>query len=64
MNWVIKCSYPQGSHVVMHDGERLRFSDKQEAVNRAEILSAMTRDAASRNMRANNVTYIVVEESI
>lgn len=64
MNWIIKCSYPQGSHAVMWNDDKLRFTDKQDAVHRAEVLNATTRESAERAGRHNDVTYIVVEEEL
>lgn len=64
MDWIIKCSYPAGSHTVMWDGEKLRFKDRQAALDRAETLNATTRDSAERAGRHNEVKYIVVEEGI
>jgi hypothetical protein len=53
--WIIKGIYPRGSHIVMFNGERLRFASKQEAQFRCEALIA-----ASKNWDG---TYIVVEET-
>jgi len=64
MQWIIKASYPSGGHIVMENGERLRFSSKQDAENRAEILNSFTKMSAARSMRVNDTTYIVVEETV
>lgn len=56
MSWIIKAIYPQGSHIVMWDGDKLRFTDKQKAVERAEVLTA--------KLRGTGTTYIVVEDHI
>jgi len=62
--YVIKAIYPSGGHIVMFEGERLRFEDRQEATHRAEVLNSTTRDMAARSMRVSDTTYIVVEESL
>lgn len=54
MNWIIKASYPHGGHTVMWNDAPLRFTDKQAALARAEILNTKLRDT--------NTVYIVVEE--
>lgn len=70
--WIIHCvfvsggdaMYGAGGHTVMSNGEPLRFKSKQEAQNYAETLLAATRQVATRNMRTNNVSYMVVEDRI
>lgn len=62
--YIIKAIYPQGGHTVMFNGEPLRFKERQEAVDRAEVLNATTRNMASRNMRTNDTSYIVVEDTV
>lgn len=62
--WIIKAIYPSGGHTVMMDGEQLRFPNKQEATDRAELLNATTKAAAARNMRVADTTYIVVEDTL
>lgn len=62
--WIIKAVYPQGSHKVMLNDRPLSFENRQEAEARAEVLNATTRDMASRNMRTNNVSYMVVEDHV
>ena len=56
MNWIIKAQYAHGSHIVMFDGEKLRFSDKQKALDRAEVLNSKLKDRGT--------TYIVLEETV
>lgn len=62
--YVIKAIYPSGGHIVMLDGNPLRFKEKQDAEDRAEILSAASRSTAARNSRPYDTSYIVVEEHI
>lgn len=62
--WIIKAVYPAGSHKVMLNEEPLKFESKQDAEARAEILNRTTKDMASRNMRTNNVSYMVVEDHL
>jgi hypothetical protein len=49
--WIIKASYAHGSHIVMWQGEHLRFKTEQEAKVRAESLNAASKDW--------NTTYMV-----
>lgn len=56
-NWIIKASYPSGGHIVMFNDAPLRFSNKQAANDRAEVLNAAIRKSGDTNTH-----YIVVEE--
>lgn len=62
--YVIKAIYPLGGHTVSFGGETLRFQNKQEATDRAEMLNATEKMNAARNMRLSETRYIVVEEAI
>lgn len=63
--WIIKAIYPSGGHTVMFNGEPLKFESKQDALDRAEVLTSTTKHmAAARYGRTNDTTYIVVEEHI
>ena len=59
MNWVIKSVYPSGGHTVMFNGEPMRFKEKQDALNHAEILLAELKKSG-----VSNTTYIVVEDTL
>lgn len=62
--WIIKAIYPSGGHTVMLGGEPLKFQSKQEATDRAEILTAATKESANRAKRPVDTTYIVVEDHL
>lgn len=62
MSWIIKSIYPQGGHTVMWNGEPLRFSDQQKALDRAEVLNATEKEYCRRNKREVDSNYIVVQE--
>ena len=55
-NWIIKAIYNNGSHIVMFDGDKLRFTDKQKALDRAEVLNS--------KLKGTGTTYIVVEDHV
>jgi len=48
----------------MLEGSPMRFRNKQEAVDRAEMLNATSKMNAARNMKVADTTYIVVEDSV
>ena len=54
--WIIRASYPHGGHTVMWNDAPLRFTSRQDASTRAEVLNSKTRDTGTH--------YIVVEEGI
>lgn len=58
MNWIIKAIYPLGGHIVSFNDGPLRFANKQEALDRAEMLNASIKKNPD-----NNTVYIVVEEN-
>lgn len=59
MNWVIKSVYNTGGHTVMRNGEPMRFRDKQDAINHAEVLTA-----EMKKVGVANTSYIVVEDTL
>ncbi len=59
MNWVIKSVYSSGGHIVMFNGEPMRFKDKQAALDHAEILTAEVKKTG-----VSSTSYIVVEDTI
>lgn len=59
MNWVIKAIYPAGGHIVMFGDRPMRFDNKQDAIDRAEVLKAAIRKSGDIN-----TSYIVVEENM
>lgn len=61
MVWCIKAIYSSGGHYVTDkSGNKLRFNDKQEATNLAEVITAENRKSNSPNI----TSYIVVEEIV
>ena len=59
--WNIKAFYASGDHYVKDEyGNKLRFESKQDAVNKAEMLTADFRKIKDPRVIHN---YIVVEES-
>lgn len=53
-NWIIKVSYPHGSHIMQWNDAPMRFKTQQEADARAEVLNGTTRGSPTH--------YIVVED--
>lgn len=59
MNWVIKSVYNTGGHTVMRNGEPMRFRDKQDAINHAEVLTS-----EMKKVGISGTSYIVVEDTL
>lgn len=62
--FIVKAIYPSGGHIVQWQDGPLRFKTKQEAVDRAEILTATIKEMDARAGRQTNTHYIVVEEGV